>query len=127
MTSAVIFQIQSFCILVLITIGILKRKDTKNPKLHSKVMLMAIIWDVLLILQIELSRSAVAKAMKIPSNPTILNIHVGLALTTVLLYIHQYYSGKKIAKMRSNHAIIGPIVYVLRLLTFVTSFYAHQA
>ena len=68
MTSAVIFQIQSACILLTIYSGLYYRN---NRSLHVKIMSTAIIWDLLLIAQIELTRSAIAKASKAISNPLI--------------------------------------------------------
>lgn len=127
--SAIIFQIQSSCILALLTIGLIVRK---KPNIHTKFMLSAIIWDIILILQIELSRSAIAKAMKAPVNPMILNIHVTLAVLTVLFYFYQAYTGKKLLErtqvrtFRPKHSFLGPIVYICRILTFITSFYANQ-
>ena len=87
MSSAVLFQIQSALILVLMHIGVYIVLKKRNAKLHAKIMGSAIIWDILLVLQIELTRGAVAKAIEVPTNPLILNIHVGMAITCVVLYL----------------------------------------
>ena len=91
-------------------------------------MLTAIIWDVLLILQIELSRGAIAKASKAITNPYILNIHVSLALTTTILYVALVVMGRKILKgdygILKLHKKLGILALIMRTLTFVTSFYA---
>ena len=60
-------QSQSLCIVLLMLAGILVRK---NRKLHVRVMSVAMVWDILLILQIELSRSAILKASKAVDKPT---------------------------------------------------------
>ena len=91
-------------------------------------MLTVIIWDILLVLQIELNRGAVAKAVKVVSNRMILNIHVGLALSTVLIYFAMLYTGGKVLKnnlsYRKKHKWLGLLTVTLRLLTYMTSFFA---
>lgn len=123
--SAMIFQIQSFLIVCVLTFGILKRK---NRSLHIKTMLTGIIWDVILILQIELTRGAIKKASKAVSNPMILNIHVALALTTVLLFFFLIFSGTKLKNgnesIRGKHKLAGMTAYILRIAVFATSFWA---
>lgn len=124
MESALVFEIQSGIILTLITFGLFNRK---NKALHIKIMLTAIIWDILLVLQIELNRGAIAKASKALSNTAILNIHVALAVTCVLAYLFMIYSGRflKLGEntYRKMHKRIGIFAYVLRILTFLTSFF----
>ena len=87
----------------------------------------AIAWDLLLILQIELTRGAVGKAMKAPVNPMLLNIHVAMAVTTVLLYFYMIYSGRQMLKgkmvNKNTHRICGMTCYVLRLLVLGTSYF----
>ncbi len=87
-----------------------------------------LIWDILLILQIELTRSAVGKASSALTNPLILNVHVALALTSVVLYAFMLYTGLKILKtgnqFRPKHRILGYLTYSMRFLTLVTSFWA---
>ncbi len=51
-----LMQSQSLCIVLLMVAGIFFRR---RRELHVKIMSAAMIWDVLLILQIELSRSAI--------------------------------------------------------------------
>ena len=125
MSTAVIFQIQSFIILSLIIIGVFLRRKRAA---HVKVMLTAIIWDILLVLQIELNRDAIAKASKVVANTQILNIHVSLAVTTVLLYFGMLYTGRKLLKgdgaIRPTHKKLGWTTLAFRILTFATSFWA---
>jgi len=124
-TTALIFQIESFLILSLILIGVYLHK---KRRVHVRIMLTAIVWDILLILQIELNRGAVAKAAKAVSNTMILNIHVTLALLTVLFYFAMLYTGKKLLggdnEIRPLHQKLGWTTVVLRSLTFITSFFA---
>lgn len=122
--SAAIFQIQSSLIVLLMIFGVLKRRERQT---HVRTMWSVIIWDIALILQIELTRSAINKASKATSNPMILNIHVMLALTTVLLYFFMIYSGKKILNNngdRSIHKKAGLTTFVLRIATYITSYWA---
>ncbi len=125
MTSAVFFQIQSFLVYGLMCFGITQRK---NRKVHVPVMATALIWDILLILQIELTRSAIDKASKVPSNPMLLNIHVSFAVTSVILYFVLIYTGRKLLKgdndIRSKHKIFGWSAFTFRTLTLLTSFFA---
>ncbi len=123
--SAWIFQVQSTIIVILMIIGILNRS---NAKKHVKIMAITIIWDILLILQIELTRSAVLKASKVMTNQLILNIHVSLALSTVVCYFFMIYTGRKLLKnrtspIRAKHKILGWTTFILRLATYATSFY----
>jgi len=125
MSSAVIFQIQSFLIMTLMIIGVINRK---NRTLHVKLMASSILWDVLLILQIELTRSAIAKASKMITNPLMLQIHLFFAIGSVILYIVMGITGRKMIKgdnsVRSKHRICGWTTLVFRIMTFVTSFWA---
>lgn len=117
-------QTQSFCILMIMIVGIYFRR---NRSRHIKLMATAMIWDVLLILQIELSRSAILKASKALSNPMILNIHVSIAVTTVVLYGIMIYTGRKLLRgenIRKQHRFLGYTTFCMRVLTFATSFLA---
>lgn len=125
--SAVIFQTQSALILALLIFGVTKvAGKIKNRYQHMKIMKVAIIWDILLILQIELNRGAIAKASKAMENKAILNIHVSLALIAVLLYIYLYFSGKKVDSgdnsARQKHKILGYLALAARTAVLITSF-----
>ncbi len=121
--STIIFQTQSFIIVGLLLYGVYSRK---NRFKHIKIMKTAIIWDLLLVAQIELTRSAILKASKVVENPLILNIHVSLAVATVLLYGVIFYTGTKLNKGDENirilHKCIGVSALTTRILTLITSF-----
>lgn len=125
MTSTVVFQIQSTLIYLLMIYGITQRK---NRKIHVPVMSTVLLWDVLLILQIELSREAVAKAAKAAINPMLLNVHVSFAVLSVVFYVLLVITGRKLLKgngsIRPKHRLFGWTAFVLRTLTLVTSFFA---
>lgn len=91
-------------------------------------MSIAMIWDVILILQIELSREAILKASKAATNALLLNIHVSIAVSTVILYIFMVYTGRAMlsgqTKIRQKHRLLGYSTLFMRILTFVTSFWA---
>lgn len=120
-----VMQGQSLCIVLLMIAGIVVRR---NRQLHVKIMSVAMIWDVILILQIELSRSAILKASKAMSNELILNIHVTIAVTTVVLYGFMVYTGRKLLRgenqIRKRHRTLGWTTLAMRILTFITSFWA---
>lgn len=123
--EAIIMQVQSFLIVALMLVGILFRKQRSR---HVKIMSVAMIWDVILILQIELSRSAILKASNAVSNALMLNIHVSIAVSTVLLYVYMVYSGRAMLSgkvhFRKKHRIMGYTTFFMRIMTFVTSFWA---
>lgn len=125
MTSAVIFQIQSILIFSLMTYGIYVRK---NQKKHVPIMYTTIIWDILLILQIELTRHAINKASKALTNEMILNVHITFAISSVVFYFLLLWSGRKLVardySVRNKHKIFGWCAYTLRALTLITSFFA---
>lgn len=118
-----IFQIQSTLILLLLWVGIFNRK---KRNIHVKMMSVGIIWDILLVLQIELTRSAIAKASKVVTNPLLLNFHVTIAVSTVVLYGFMFYYGRKMLKgqneVRSKHKVLGIMTITLRTMTYITSF-----
>ena len=123
--EAKLMQLQSFCILLLMVLGIIVRR---RRKAHVRIMTVAMMWDVILILQIELSRSAILTATKALSNALILNIHISIAVSTVILYGFMIYTGKKMlageVRIRSKHRILGYSTFFMRVLTFITSFWA---
>ena len=118
-------QAQSLCILALIIVGIVYRK---RRTIHVRIMSFAIIWDVILILQIELSRSAILKASNALTNSNALNIHVSIAVSTVILYVMMIYTGRKMlagqVQFRLKHRFLGYSTLLMRILTFVTSLWA---
>lgn len=125
MTTAVVFQVQSILIYSLMIFGICKRK---NRKIHVPTMSIVLIWDVILILQIELGRDAVAKAAKALVNPIILNVHVTFAVLSVIFYVLLVITGRKLLKgdstIRPRHRLFGWTAFALRTLTLLTSFFA---
>ncbi len=120
-----LMQLQSLSIVILMAIGIAVHK---RRKLHVRLMSLAMIWDVLLILQIELSRSAILKASKAMTNAVALNVHVSIAVATVILYGFMVYTGRKVlggqSDLRARHKTLGYTTMALRILTFITSFWA---
>lgn len=120
-----LMQIQSLCIVLLMLAGIIVRR---RRQIHVKIMSVAMIWDVILILQIELSRSAILKATHAITNPLILNIHISIAVSTVILYGFMVYTGRKLLsgqnEIRPRHKLLGWTTFGMRILTFITSFWA---
>lgn len=131
MTSTVFFQIQSFCILFVFYFGIYKRRERLK---HIKIMLTGIAWDIILILQIELSRSAIkkAEATMYTTSSVALKIHLFFAISSVLLYFAMGLTGRKILQarevqeFRQLHKKLGILTIIARTLTLVTSFWAQE-
>jgi len=118
-------QTQSFLIVALMVYGI---SQSSNRARHVKCMYTTMAWDIILILQIELSRQAILKASAAMSNPVLLNIHVSLAVTTVVFYVFMFFTGRRVlkgeGKLIPRHRLLGRVTLVLRILTLVTSFVA---
>lgn len=120
-----LMQGQSLIIVILMIIGIVVHR---RRSLHVKIMSFVILWDVLLILQVELGRKAIMKASQAMTNPALLNIHVSIAVSTVLLYFVMIYTGRKVLsgnqEILPHHRRVGYTTLVMRILTFATSFWA---
>lgn len=120
-----VMQTQSVLITLLMLVGIYFHK---KRKLHVKIMSTAMIWDVILILQVELSRSAIIKASKALSNSSALNIHVSIAVSTVVLYVFMVLTGRRVlqgeGQLLKRHRLLGYGTFMMRLLTLITSFWA---
>lgn len=89
-------------------------------------MLTAIIWDILLVLQIQLARGAVQKAVQVNQNHAILNIHVTFAISSVLMYGVMIVLGRALLKgknVRIWHKRAGILTLTLRTLTYMTSYF----
>lgn len=124
MKSAVFFQIQSFLVYTLMAFGISRRKQRK---VHVPVMISVLIWDIVLIAQIEFNRGAVEKAANAMINPLILNVHVGFATLCVIFYFLLLYTGRKLLNgqnsYRLRHRLFGWSTFLLRTLVLITSFF----
>ena len=103
----------------------------RTRPIHIKTMVAVIAWDVLLILQIELTRGAVAKTLSVGDNNFLLNLHVGLAVACVLGYAGLVFTGRSIlqgqVKRRILHRRLGLATAVVRVLVLLTSFWAVPA
>ena len=124
--SAIVFQIQSTLILAILLYGVSLAK--RNNKKHIRIMSLAMIWDIILILQIELNRHAVEKVISVSDNTISLYIHVFLAVTTVILYGAMTYLGRSVVAGKRHliplHKKLGFITLTFRILTYITSFIA---
>ncbi len=124
MTTQILFQTQSVLILLLMFAGVYIHK---KRKLHIKTMSTAMIWDILLILQIELNREAILKATNIATSHVQLKIHLFFAVSSVLLYLIMVKSGLDVLKnpdKRSLHKKLGITTLFFRTMTLITSFWA---
>lgn len=100
--------------------------------LHVKVMSLCFALDVALVLAVELLRGAVGKAVDTAAgdagieNRTILMIHIGFSLLTLLMWGLQIYSGTKVLKNRmeylGRHAKGAKVFLLMRFGNLVTAF-----
>ena len=125
--SSIIFQFQSTIILGLLFYGASRAR--KNRQQHVKIMTSAIAWDLILVLQIELSRKAINTATQVTSNSLLMNYHISVAVTVVVLYGVLFYLGRQIQKSPENyqrfikqHKFIGILTLLLRTSTYITAF-----
>jgi len=117
----------STIVLILIAIGLVKRK---NVKIHVPVMLAAFVIDVILVLWIELNRAAieqVAEDIQSPQDHGLLLFHVAVSLISIGLYTFLTILGFKILKGRRDllklHRNWAAVFLVCRLANFITSFW----
>ncbi|MCY4645247.1 MAG: hypothetical protein OXB88_11575 [Bacteriovoracales bacterium] len=121
---ALLFQTQATLIAILFLIGLYFKTHRSR---HVKIMSTAIVWDLLLVGQIEWNRGAVGKAVRFEENTWLLNTHVTAAILTVLLYGAMIYTGRKLLKgqntFRPLHKKMGLSTLGLRLFVYVSSFF----
>jgi len=126
LTLTTLFQCQSFLVLVLLTCGIVARK---NRAAHLRWMICALILDLALVLQVELTRSVVQSAGTLETNTLLTNIHIALAVANVFSYIITIITGIRLVKghaaIRTFHRRAGWTSYFIRILVFATSFTAN--
>ena len=112
----------STIVLILIAIGIWKRKE---PRAHFAAMLSAFIIDVALVLYIELTRHAVDSVTTQPG--PLLLFHVAISVIVLAAYVFQLELGRRLLKgavaSRSLHIWVGVTFCSLRLVNYITSFY----
>lgn len=113
-------------IVLTLAVGLAMRRDRSK---HPWIMLTAFVADLSLVAYLELTRSAVATAVKFDSR--ILNFHVAVAVGTVLLYLVLVPSGYKLWKGKGGsrlfHKRAAALFVVLRLLTYVTAFFVPRS
>lgn len=128
MTHSVALQAQSFLALALMYAGVRLRR---RRRVHVPVMAVTIVFDLLIILQIEVARSAVDTAARAASNSAMLNVHVALSVLYVLLLGPVVFYGRRLLRgdgaARAVHRPLAAAAVALRTLVFATSFWAAEA
>jgi hypothetical protein len=119
----VLFHVQSAVVLLLIYAAVFNRR---KRALHIRLAKTAIIWDIILVLQIEIARGAVEKAVHVGTNKWLLNYHVAVAISVVVLYIVTWILGRRLSRgdesVRPVHRIIGWLIVAMRTSTLITSY-----
>lgn len=116
-----LFLAENLTILVLFYMAFFYRKNLKK---HKRYNFMAVFWDILLILQIELARGAIDAAINHTENSSLLNFHISIAVLVVMLYPVAIISGfmqVKRNRVLLSHRLIGRTILLLRTMVFVTS------
>src|SRR5690606_28639787 len=118
-----LFHAQSAIVLRILYAAFYYRRERMR---HVPLALTGLICDLVLILQIELSRAAGEKALQVVTNTALLNYHVAVAITVVALYAILIGLGLAILAGRRElirvHKPVGILALVLRTSTFVTAF-----
>lgn len=119
------FLYASTFILVLISVGIYFRK---NSKIHIPIMVSAFILDLSLVLVIEIMRHAVEDVVEnviTKTDPFVL-FHATISLFVLVFYVILAMTGFRITKNRKNalafHRIAAIMFVILRLANYITSF-----
>ncbi len=119
------FHLVNVAIFLLILVGAFMhhRRD-----LHVKMMLTAFALDLALLLAVELTNSAVARAYRdVGAGSAITTIHVAFAISGLVMWIVQIVVGRKIYKqgrmeLLPRHAKGARLFLVFRLGNVVTAF-----
>lgn len=113
-------NIASFFILMVFLYG--RSLRFSNNILHRKLMLLAFACDLILVAGLVIGRQALAKVAA--DMPLALQVHVPIAIATVVLYFPTVLAGFQVAAgkpARRRLYWLDKFLTTLRVLTFVTS------
>jgi hypothetical protein len=116
------FKIAATIALVLICAGVLNRR---KRTIHVPLMLSALTIDIVMLLIIEFSRSAIETAVHTPL-PTILLIHIIFSVLLVCAYLYMLFFGLKLLIKNQGRTMhyTGAYVFVFfRLANYITSYF----
>lgn len=112
----------SFFALLVLATGLALRRDRHK---HPPLMAAAFVIDLGLVLYLELTRGAIDRAAGLAS--PVLSVHVGFAVTTLVLNIALVASGVALWRgaggWRGWHRRLAGVFVVTRLATFLTAFF----
>ncbi|NRA94592.1 MAG: hypothetical protein HRU14_00130 [Planctomycetes bacterium] len=122
---SVLFHVANVTIFLFILVGAFMhhRRD-----LHVKMMLTAFALDLVLLLAVELSNSAVARAYRdVGAGNAITTIHVAFAISGLVMWFVQIFVGRKIYKqgrmeLLPRHGTGARLFLIFRLGNVVTAF-----
>ncbi len=113
--------VSAFVLLLLVSGLALRRDRTKHPYLMGTAFLI----DVGLVVYLQVTRSAVQRAVGFQSQ--ILTFHVGVAVSALLLNLCLVVSGiliwKGSSNLRKRHRYLAIFFMVCRVLTLITAFF----
>jgi hypothetical protein len=113
--SSILLQVQSILIFILL---IYTSLQFKSPNDYLSLINYVIIWDLLLVIQIEVKKYFINKEIKTLNKPFILKFHLALAVITVILYLVNLYMTYSI---NNYFELIVVLTIVFRFGTLITS------
>jgi uncharacterized membrane protein YozB (DUF420 family) len=121
MDKMLISKIISTLIFFLILYGIHIRHE---KKLHSRIMLGAFVFDLLLVLFIEINNQAIDRSLGFPGG--LLGFHIIISVLTIIFYIWMIFTGLRLYSetgSRPLHRQLALIFLGLRFTNLITSFF----
>lgn len=113
--SSILLQVQSILIFILL---IYTSLEFKSPNDYLSLIKYVIIWDLLLVIQIESKKYFIDNEIKTMKKPFILKFHLALAVITVTLYLTNLYMSYSI---NTYFELIVALTIVFRFGTLITS------
>lgn len=113
--SSILLQVQSILIFILL---IYTSLQFKSPNDYLSLIKYVIIWDLLLVIQIEVKKYFINKEIKTLNKPFILKFHLALAVITVILYLANLYMTYSV---NNYFELIVFLTIVFRFGTLITS------
>ncbi len=118
------FDVAGAATFVVILVGVLLHKQRQ---LHVRIMMGCFITDLLLVVLIELQRSAVEQIATAKTG--LLKFHIAVSVAAVILWVAQVVVGRKLlrgAPMLRRHRIQAWAFLLFRFANAVTAFFVGQ-
>ena len=109
---------------LLLVAGYLRRRDRR---LHVRLMVSGIVLDILLVLYLQVTRSAIQSALAF-SLKILQQVHIGFSTVALLLYFPVLYLGVRLVRgektpgLRERHMRVALAALAFRTLGFIFMF-----